>query len=83
MARKRAPQTEEREEAARAEGSMGCTRPARPGGTPGQNAPLDVIDRLSKELESAQRELRVQFTRIAHLQAELDQMRAAVKNASN
>ena len=49
-------------------------------GEQGSNAPVGVIDRLTKELETAQRELRVQFTRIAQLQADLDQLRSIVRN---
>jgi hypothetical protein len=49
-------------------------------GEQGSSAPLDVIDRLTTELGAAQRELRVQFTRIAQLQADLDQVRADAKS---
>ena len=43
---------------------------------------LRVIARMAQELENAQRELRVQFTRIAQLQAELDLLRADLKESS-
>jgi hypothetical protein len=43
---------------------------------------LELIARMAQELEIAQRELRVQFTRIAQLQSELDSLRSDLKKAT-
>ena len=41
---------------------------------------MDRIDRLSKQLSDVQRELSIQFDRIAQLQADIDLIRAAWTN---
>ena len=58
-------------------------------GAPGTNPPLELVARMAQELEAsrrdleaAQRELRVQFTRIAQLQADLDSLRSDLKKRS-
>ena len=38
----------------------------------------NVLARVTQELEDVQKTLKVQFTRIAELQAELDSLRAAL-----
>jgi len=38
-----------------------------------------ILARVTQELEDVQRSLRVQFTRIAELQADLDDIRVALK----
>ena len=38
-----------------------------------------MITRMAEELDAARRELSIQFTRIAQLQAELDALRAQLK----
>jgi hypothetical protein len=43
----------------------------------GRPAPREVIGKLSKELEDVQRDLKIQFERIAQIQTELD---AVVRN---
>ena len=45
-------------------------------GEAGQDAPADMIETLAKRLEQAERDLRVQFTRIAQLEADLDTLGA-------
>src|SRR5262245_49708938 len=48
-------------------------------GERGDSTSLQVVARMAQELEAAQRELRVQFTRIAQLQADLDALRSELK----
>ena len=63
-------------------GKRGARGARGPRGVPGRSAADgDIVDRIARELETAQRELRVQFTRIAQLQAEIDELRAATKRA--
>jgi hypothetical protein len=52
----------------------------RPGkrGQPGRAAPHEIIDRISAELADVQHTLRIQFERIARLQASLDDLRLSV-----
>jgi hypothetical protein len=55
-----------------------------PGGPPRQDGQLvgqlgNVLARVAQELEEVQRKLQVQFTRIAELQAEVDDLRGALK----
>ena len=42
----------------------------------------DVIAKITRELEASQRDLRVHFTRIAQLQVELDELRAALNKST-
>lgn len=68
-------------------GRRGVSGPAGPAGPPGA-AGVGTIDlaqilaRVTQELEGIQATLRVQFTRIADLQAELDHVRLAVEKPS-
>jgi len=55
-----------------------------PAGLSGQDGPMvaqlaTILARVTQELEDVQRSLRVQFTRIAELQADLDDIRVALK----
>lgn len=49
-------------------------------GERGESTSLMAVARMAQELEVAQRELRVQFTRIAQLQADLDSLRSELKS---
>jgi hypothetical protein len=51
-------------------------------GAAGTSAPVQLLTAITKELEAAQRDLRVQFTRIAQLQAEVDVLRSELKQKS-
>jgi hypothetical protein len=61
-------------------------KPGKPGrrgargerGEAGQGAPQHAVESLTAELERVERSLRIQFTRIAQLQAELDSLRASL-----
>ena len=58
-----------------------------PEGPPAVNAKLiadlgQVLARVTQELEEVQRTLRVQFTRIAQLQAEIDSLRLALPKSN-
>ena len=64
-----------------ARGPRGRRGPAGPRGKNGQLVVrlADVLTEVTRELEDVQRTLRVQFTRIAQLQAELDGLRTALE----
>lgn len=49
-------------------------------GERGESDSLQIVARMAQELEAAQRELRVQFTRIAQLQADIDSLRSELKS---
>src|SRR5262249_1126405 len=49
-------------------------------GERGESTSLQAVARMAQELEAAQRELRIQFTRIAQLQAALDSLRSELKS---
>jgi hypothetical protein len=49
-------------------------------GERGDSTSLQAVARMAQELEAAQRELRIQFTRIAQLQADLDSLRSELKS---
>jgi Collagen triple helix repeat (20 copies) len=49
-------------------------------GERGESTSLQAVARMAQELEAAQRELRIQFTRIAQLQADLDSLRSELKS---
>ena len=76
MARKK-PQPKNKGKRRGPRGLRGVPGPAGPAGA---DAPLvaqlgGILSRVTQELEDVQRTLRVQFTRIAQLQAELDEVR--------
>jgi ssDNA-binding replication factor A large subunit len=78
MARKKALRSTERGTPRDARGRGG---PARP---PGQDGELiaqlgNVLARVTQEMEDVQRTVQAQSTRIAELQAELDDLRGALK----
>jgi hypothetical protein len=68
------------------QGLQGFAGPAGqvgPAGPAGQDGPAtiklaEILSRVAQELEDVQRTLRVQFTRIAELQSELDSLRVAL-----
>ena len=58
-----------------------------PLGRPGPNGPFvmqlgNVLARVTQELEDVQRTLRVQFTRIAQLQADLDEIHLSLSKVN-
>jgi hypothetical protein len=61
-----------------ATGPVGPAGPAGPAG-PGEGEALEAINQLGSQLSDIQRELKIQFTRIAELQADLDQIRADLR----
>ena len=80
MASKKTRRSKQRETPRRPRG------PSRPAGTSGEDGKIvvelgNVLARVAQELEGVQRTLRLQFTRMAELQAELDDVRAALKTA--
>ena len=67
-------------------GAKGARGRQGPVGRPAPNGELlvrlgTVLARVTQELEDVQRTLKVQFTRIAELQAELDNLRGALTKA--
>jgi hypothetical protein len=80
MARKKTLRSKEREMPRGPRGPHGLPGP------PEQDGKLvaqlgAVLARVAQELEDVQRTLRVQFTRIAELQAELDDLRVELKKS--
>ena len=66
-----------------ARGPRGVQGRRGPAGSPGPGREAviqlgEVLSRVTQELEDVQRTLKVQFTRIAELQAELDEFRRAL-----
>ena len=55
--------------------------PAGPAGdaAPGDQSAVKLIDGLMAQLDEVHRDLKVQFTRIAQLQADLDQLRVELR----
>jgi len=84
MASKKTRRSKQRQTPRRPRGARG---PSRPPGPPGEDVKIvaelgNVLARVAQELKGVQRTLRVQFTRMAELQAELDDLRAALKTAN-
>jgi hypothetical protein len=80
MARKKTQRSKERGKTRGPRGPRGRRGPAGPAGENG-NIALQlghVLARVTQEIEDMQRALRVQFTRTAQLQAELDDLRVAL-----
>ena len=68
-------------------GAKGARGRRGPAGPPAPNGEMivqlgKVLSRVTQELEDVQRTLKIQFTRIAELQAELDTFRQALKSQS-
>ena len=67
--------------------SRGVRGPRGPAGPPGPDGPVvtelgGILARVAQEMEDVQRTLRVQFTRIAQLQAEIDEVRLNLLKAN-
>ena len=80
MARKTTPRFKQQSAARGARGPRGRQGPTGPPAANGQIIVElgKVLARVTQELEDVQRTLKVQFTRIAELKAELDGFRAAL-----
>ena len=65
-----------------ARGERGERGPAGAAGPPGpaNSSALNLIEQFVSQLDEVQGELKIQFTRIAQLQADLDQLRKVLLN---
>jgi hypothetical protein len=80
MARKKPRRSKDKGKRRGPRGPRGVPGPPGPAGPNGQFVVElgAVLSRVTQELEDVQRTLRVQFTRIAQLQAELDDVRTSL-----
>jgi hypothetical protein len=83
MAGKKPKRSKEGKGARGARGARGPRGFQGPAGPAGQNGKTviqlaEILSRVTQELEGVQRTLRVQFTRIAQLQSELDNLRVVL-----
>lgn len=63
-------------------GPVGPQGPRGKTGPAGKGAPLDSVEAVTAHIEKLDQELRIQLQRIAQIQVELDEARAAIKRLS-